>query len=652
MIKYLKILFLLCSTLHFAVAQQTHYLDSLRKILNNTTKEDTSRVLALSYMADYYGFVQFDSSLFYASKEAELSDKLNFVHGKLLSYKSKFFAFNVTGNFPMALQAALNHDKTYYQLINDGKPVMEMPHYFVGLLNLEMGNYPEAISNFQKTIDIQKKRGQPLNDIFFSYSQLGVVYLKQNKLNSALKYADEGYKLGVHAKLSKFYSLAIVVLGTVHVALHHYKLAEELFRYGIVHSGRYNNIYFKARSYNSLASLFQKEDLKDSAIYYSGISLKLCQEHNFAEFTVNASSLLTQIYSASGKTDSALKYMGILLAAKDSVFSQSRSRQFSQLAFNEILSQQKIETDKERYQNKIRLYSLLSVVIIFSLLAFILYRNNRQKQKAKQKIENAYSELKSTQSQLIQSEKMASLGELTAGIAHEIQNPLNFVNNFSEVNKELLIEMKDEIEKGNYNNTKEIIEDVIGNEEKINHHGKRADAIVKGMLQHSQSSTGQKEPTDINKLADEYLRLAYHGLRAKDNLFNATMETNFDKTIGNINIIPQDIGRMLLNLYNNAFYAVNNKKKTADQNYRPTIILQTKKINNNIEIKVSDNGNGIPENIINKIFQPFFTTKPTGQGTGLGLSLSYDIIKAHNGTIKVKSKEDEGTTFIIHLSNT
>ncbi len=649
MIKQLKILFLLLATCCFAAAQQNHYLDSLRKILNSETKEDTFRVLALSYMADYYGFVQFDSSLFYANKEAELSDKLNFVHGKLLSYKSKFFAFNVTGNFPMALRAALNHDKTYYQLVNDGKPVMELPHYFVGLLNLEMGDYPEAISNFKKTIDLQKKRRQPLNDIFFSYSQLGVVYLKQNKLDSALKYAEEGYKLGINAKLSKFYSLAIIVLGTVHVALHDYKFAEELFRYGIVHSGRYNNIYFKARSYNSLASLFQKENLKDSAIYYSGISLKLCQEHNFAEFTVNASNLLTQIYSAGGKTDSALKYMGILLAAKDSVFSQSRSRQFSQLAFNEILSQQKIETDKERYQNKVRLYTLLSILMIFSLLAFILYRNNRQKQKAQEKIEKAYSELKSTQSQLIQSEKMASLGELTAGIAHEIQNPLNFVNNFSEVNKELMQELKDEADKGNIDEVKSLANDVIENSEKINHHGKRADSIVKGMLQHTRASSGQKELTDINKLADEYLKLAYHGLRAKDKLFNAALITNYDETIGSINIVAQDIARVLLNIYNNAFYAVNEKSKLQLLNYEPAITVTTKKINEKVEISILDNGNGIPQKLVDKIFQPFFTTKPTGQGTGLGLSLSYDIIKAHSSEIKVETKESEFTEFIVTI---
>ncbi len=271
--------------------------------------------------------------------------------------------------------------------------------------------------------------------------------------------------------------------------------------------------------------------------------------------------------------------------------------------------------------------------------------------KKSEELEYSLEDLKSTQSQLIQSEKMASLGELTAGIAHEIQNPLNFVNNFSEVNKELLVEMKDEIKKGNIDEVNALADDVIANEEKINHHGKRADAIVKGMLQHSRSTNNAtKEPTDINALADEYLRLAYHGLRAKDKTFNATMKTDFDETIGNINIIPQDIGRVILNLITNAFYAVSAKAlAAADGDYQPTVEVSTKKINGKIEIKVSDNGGGIPQKIFDKIFQPFFTTKPTGQGTGLGLSLSYDIVKAHGGELKVQTKEGEGSEFVISL---
>jgi len=277
-----------------------------------------------------------------------------------------------------------------------------------------------------------------------------------------------------------------------------------------------------------------------------------------------------------------------------------------------------------------------------------------QKRKAIEETNEALSrsldELKAAQAQLVQSEKMASLGELTAGIAHEIQNPLNFVNNFSEVSKELLEEMKTELDAGNTTDAKEIASDVIQNLEKILHHGKRADSIVKGMLQHSRSSSGQKELTDINVLADEYIRLCYHGLRAKDKSFNATIKTEFDASLEKVNVLPQDLGRVILNLLTNAFYAVNEKKKSGLAGFDPTVTVSTKKVKSKVEIKVKDNGNGIPQKILDKIFQPFFTTKPTGQGTGLGLSLSYDIItKAHGGTLKVDTEAGDGTSFIIHL---
>jgi signal transduction histidine kinase len=257
--------------------------------------------------------------------------------------------------------------------------------------------------------------------------------------------------------------------------------------------------------------------------------------------------------------------------------------------------------------------------------------------------------LKATQAQLIQSEKMASLGELTAGIAHEIQNPLNFVNNFSEVSNELIDEMHEELNKGDMEEVKAISNDLKQNLEKINHHGKRADAIVKGMLQHSRSNSGEKEAVDLNKLTDEFLRLAYHGLRAKDKSFNATLETNFDPNLSEINVVSQDIGRVILNLFTNAFYAVNEKQSSSSADYKPTVSVMTQRLKDSITILIRDNGNGIPKSIIDKIFVPFFTTKPTGKGTGLGLSMSYDIIKAHNGQLDVSTKTGEYTEFKITL---
>jgi signal transduction histidine kinase len=282
--------------------------------------------------------------------------------------------------------------------------------------------------------------------------------------------------------------------------------------------------------------------------------------------------------------------------------------------------------------------------------AYSRYDDFSRLESAKEEVDKALVELKQTQAQLVQSEKMASLGELTAGIAHEIQNPLNFVNNFSEVSNELLDEMKLQIDNGDANEAKQLAEDVKKNLEKILFHGKRADAIVKGMLQHSRSSSGQKEMTDINVLADEYIRLAYHGLRAKNKSFQANFKCEFDDTIGKISVIPQDMGRVLLNLVNNAFYAVSEKKAHQNGTYEPIVTIQTRKNGNTIEISVRDNGNGIPAKVLDKIFQPFFTTKPTGEGTGLGLSLSYDIItKTHFGKLEVKTKEGQGTEFIISL---
>jgi signal transduction histidine kinase len=306
---------------------------------------------------------------------------------------------------------------------------------------------------------------------------------------------------------------------------------------------------------------------------------------------------------------------------------------------------------------------MLGVIGVFVLIAGILIFANTQRKKAnnllkrqndqieaqRKDLEKTVADLKITQRQLIQSEKMASLGELTAGIAHEIQNPLNFVNNFSEVSMELLDEMQSELAEGDTDEATVLAVNIKGNLEKISQHGKRADFIVKGMLQHSRTSTGEKQLTNINILAEEFFKLAFHGLRAKDKSFNAEMVTDFDPDLPKVNVAQQDMGRVMLNLINNAFYAVNEKAKTAGPGYKPTVELNTAAGNGHVEISVKDNGDGIPQKVLDKIFQPFFTTKPTGQGTGLGLSLSYDIIKAHNGTIDVDTKEGEYTEFTIAL---
>ena len=380
--------------------------------------------------------------------------------------------------------------------------------------------------------------------------------------------------------------------------------------------------------------------------------------------------LLAEVYEKLGDIGKSKEYYKAFISLQDSLLSDQNKYGAISYEVEQQMNDKELSISQLKNKNKIssltRNYSLGMIALVL-LLAGVLYYRYRVKQKANAVLEKALADLRSTQSQLIQSEKMASLGELTAGIAHEIQNPLNFVNNFSEVSNELIDEMKTEFKKGDTAEGFAIADDIKQNLEKINHHGKRAADIVKGMLQHSQRSSGVKEPTNINALADEYLRLAYHGLRAKDKSFNATMITEYDESIGNINIIPQDIGRVILNLINNAFYAVYEKKKlqppspkgeqgTAPNDYEPVVTVTTKRLGSplgdggSVEIRVADNGPGIPQKILDKIFQPFFTTKPTGQGTGLGLSLSYDIVKAHGGELKVETKEGEGSEFIINLS--
>jgi len=505
--------------------------------------------------------------------------------------------------------------------------------------------------HFAEAVRLQNESGEPIANIHDAFSQMAVLYLSLHQFDSALAYAQQGYELSSHSTtINKIYvSLELAILGNVEQALGNNQLAEKYYGLGIDHAKKYNILYLEARLYYNLAGLFNKMNQIDSCIYYAHSSLQLCEKYNFGDYGSRVSQILASVYESQHKPDSALKYIKVMVAAKDTIFNQQKARQFQLLVFDEKQRQQEIESAKERYRNQIRTVALVSALAVFLIIAFILYRNNSQKRKANKILKDTLTNLKATQSQLIQSEKMASLGELTAGIAHEIQNPLNFVNNFSEVSNELLDEMKIELQNNNKEDAIAIADDVKQNLAKILHHGKRADGIVKGMLQHSRAGVGQKELTDINAIADEYLRLTYHGLRAKEKSFNATLKTDFDESIGKINIIPQDIGRVLLNLYNNAFYAVNERQKAEGIEYEPTISVSTKKVNDKVLLTVMDNGNGIPKKIVDKIFQPFFTTKPTGQGTGLGLSLSYDIIKAHSGEFKVNTKEDEYAEFIIQL---
>ena len=610
---------------------------------------DSSRSLIWAGLSYFYAYSSFDSSLLYAEKALKLSNKIDFARGKanaLIGFGNLYLR---QGDYPMALQ---------YQF--QAKELSETFHFKreKAISLTELGFTYQALSDYDRSIAFSMQARELFNGNSWGFynveNEIAIsnTYMATNKKDSALACLQKVYD---DPKNKVMMPIILAVLGYINTSLDKFAIAKEQLHRAIAADIKNNDLYSQIWAYNSIAKLYQTTNQTDSATYNALKAFTLAEKIQLNEGILINSMILTKEFEASD-AGKALYYRKIYDDVYNKMYGQDKV-----LALQKTLAAQQErqkQDDEKRMADVNRLKQITSTagLAMLLLVALALYWNNRQKQKAnnilqqqKQKIESTLSELKSTQSQLIQSEKMASLGELTAGIAHEIQNPLNFVNNFSEVSNELIDEMKDEISKGNYEEVTAIADDIKQNLEKINHHGKRADAIVKGMLQHSQASTGKKEPTYINKLADEYLRLSYHGLLAKDKIFNATLKTDFDETLGNINIIPQDVGRVLLNLYNNAFYAVAEKKRQRSESFDPTVSVSTKKKNDKLQITVKDNGNGIPQNILDKIFQPFFTTKPTGQGTGLGLSLSYDIIKAHSGEIKVETKEGEETIFIITL---
>jgi signal transduction histidine kinase len=519
-----------------------------------------------------------------------------------------------------------------------------------------------TLNNFEKSRDLHLQGLQLAIDVGCVPMQsiinltLTRSYLNLNNADSALFCIKKAHDQAIESGYERYLGSIFLNTGRTYAAMHDTVMANEYYRRALVASKKHDYSRGYVAAGLLLAEYFIRVGDKDSAIYYLRNVEKVAKTASAPDLSLRTYNTWSRYYYLENNIDSLVKYQALIINVTNSVFNTRNIQEFENINFEEQQKQLELETAQRQVRDTWRMYFLLAGLFIIFVIALILWRNNRQRRitndllsKQKNSLESTLSDLKSTQSRLIHTEKMASLGELTAGIAHEIQNPLNFVNNFSDLNKELLVELKEKMSEGNLEDASKIANDVIVNEEKISHHGQRADAIVKGMLQHSRSSSGVKEPTDINTLVDEYVRLAYHGLRAKDKSFNVIANTDFDRTIRNINIIPQDIGRVLLNLINNAFYAVAEKNKQNGDGYQPTICVNTKKLGDNVLISVKDNGNGIPQKILDKIFQPFFTTKPTGQGTGLGLSLSYDIIKAHGGDLRVETVEGKETTFTILL---
>ncbi len=647
LISSILILCVFCTVLN-AQSQKT---DSLRQLLE-TAPKDSNRVNLLLEIADVYYFSKPDTSLILTKEALNLSRDLKYSIGELSSLNLAGECLRLLGDYPGALKMQL--DALQINRSNKSISGEAITLGFIGLTYSDFREYRLALQYLlQSGIIFHKFPNQIMET--FNLTNTGNAYNLLGNQDSALYFQRVAYQKYTGLTHGPLKSLILIRLGNAFSGVQKNDSALIYYYAAISNSIVWHSNINLSMAQIKIAGIYESLGQYDSSLYYARMAFVNGENATQQSVLLDASNLLVKLYRRTNKLDSAIYYQDVAITMNNNLYGPEKLKQLQLLMLDEQKQQQQIIQRQEKFRNKIKYTALFSVLAGFLFLAFILIRSNRHKQKAnvllneqKNKIAKTLSDLKLTQNQLIQSEKMASLGELTAGIAHEIQNPLNFVNNFSEVNKELVDELQQELKAGKIDDAIAISNDIKDNEEKINQHGKRADAIVKGMLQHSRRSNGVKEPTDINKLADEYLRLAYHGLRAKDKSFNATMKTDFDNSLEKINVIPQDIGRVILNLLTNAFYAVTEKKMSGFNEYEPTVSISTKKIDGKIEIKVTDNGNGIPQKVLDKIFQPFFTTKPTGQGTGLGLSLSYDIIKAHGGEIKVETIST-GSQFAILL---
>ncbi len=632
---------------YIRVAKNDEALPVLQEAL--TLFESLADLKGKAVVYGYLAIIQrnwgdFGNALELFFKAVELSEQTAFEENAGTDYYQVGVTYKYLGNFEKALDW-LYKSLSLFREINN-RLFQSYPINIIGSIYFENEDYTQALAYYQEGLMLRQESQDKLGEAG-SLDNIGFTYFKLKDYHLAINYCTRSLVISENTGDKRNQANAMQHLAEIYKQADNALLATKFSNDSLQIRRQIGDKRGETEILLFLASLHKEQpEHSDKIFNWYSSALNISEEIKGIDLLSKTRFALYGYYRQAGKFKEAIEQLELHNELEKELHKNSVDQKIQNLEISHKAEEAKKETDNMRIRNK-ELNDL-----------------NAEIREQKEKLETSLSNLKSAQAQLIQSEKMASLGELTAGIAHEIQNPLNFVNNFSEINKEMLEELKAERLKQKAERDEqaedELINDVIKNEEKINHHGKRADAIVKNMLQHSRSSSALKEPADINALADEYLRLSYHGLRAKDKTFNATINTDFDSSVEKVNIIPQNIGRVLLNLYNNAFYTVQQKQKEIASKelpsfenlatlYEPTVSVTTKKTGDKVEIKVSDNGNGIPEKIVDKIFQPFFTTKPTGQGTGLGLSLSYDIIKGHGGDIKVESKVDVGTTFIIQL---
>ena len=635
-------------------------IDSLKHAITKVTNPE-QQVNILIDLCSTYRLFNADSAIYYGRRAYTLANSTENKKGEILALGFLSQAFNSSGNFSASLEYGLKaiNLSELYRLEKFSSPAFDG----VGRVYLFLKDYDHAAYYFQKQLMVSQKYSNSIG-IAYAYANVGKVYTDLGRLDTAKWYFEQS--LNTFRLLNVFEPIIVQRAGDVEYKLGSISKAFDLYTTSLEYGYKNKELRVIPVTLMRLAMYYNDLGKVDSCRIYAQNSLEMAIQLKQKQNIIESAKLLAHLNEAKDPVQ-ALNYYKLAWETSENLFGSANLQAVQTITDQELNRKKEIATANILFRNRLKQYILLTGLLILSVSILFLYRNIRIKQKInnqlaeqnvrieqqKNQLTMAFADLKSTQNQLVQTAKMASLGELTAGIAHEIQNPLNFVNNFSEVNKELIEELKSEKLKTKSERNEqledELLSDIAQNLEKINLHGKRADGIVKSMLQHSRVSTGQMELTDLNGLCDEYLRLGYHGLRAKDSTFQANFQTEFDPALPKIKVVPQDIGRVILNLVNNAFYAVHEKAKQNNTGYEPMVEIRTKPIDGKVQITTKDNGTGIPEHIKEKIFQPFFTTKPTGQGTGLGLSLSYDIVKAHGGELKVATEEGEGSVFIIQL---
>ncbi len=660
-----------------AAQQENPTLNSLHKSLF-VAANDTAQMEAFSKLGTYYLLEDRDSSSFYLDKALPIAVNLNLKLDEASILNAMGIILMQQEKFSKSLELYLKSinilkdpdiEKTIWNLPPGQTPTkarmleLSKSYDLIGLLNAYTGNWSENIKNQKKNYREAEKYALAAEDtvqIATINFHMGIAYLNEGKLDSAFKLISEAISTFSILKDLSMEGRALKYLGDTYSKMGNLDLAATTLQKSRALLLKTNDYVHLGLTYISLNRAYTDLKKYDSAFYYAKEGLKLFEKRKDPVGKKDVYNLIASYFDRQGITDSASVYLKLAKSLSDSLNTEERKNllEFHDVVIEEQKKLENLERESILTRSRTITYNMIAGLVILSLIGLILYRNNKKEKKAKIILENALNELKSTQAQLIQQEKLASLGQLTAGIAHEIKNPLNFVNNFSEVSVDLIGETLEEMEKGekrDHTLIRDNLEDLQSNLRKIREHGARANTIVTSMLQHSRGSSGKKEPTDLNVFIKESVNLSYHGMRAGKNPINVEINLDLDPKIHETPLIKEDFSRVIINLCNNAFDAMRSKTLQGFETlgglelYQPKLTVRTKSENDHMLILIEDNGPGIPEEIKEKILQPFFTTKKGTEGTGLGLSIAHDIVKAHGGELKVKTKEGEGTEFIIQL---